>query len=293
VKQLSDTLFNAVVRSCAIGTLILVSGLCVTLVIHAMPVFRHSGLSFLFASTWDPLRQQFGALPFLVGTVITAVLGVLISLPFSLSIAFFLGEYFPSGKLSIFFQSATDLLAGIPSVIYGFWGLFVVAPFMQKIEIRLGIMPYGVGIATASIILAIMIVPYTASVSREIIKLVPSDLKEAAYALGATRWEVVRHVVIPYAHSGILAGILLALGRAIGETMAVTMVIGNRNEFPKSIFDPANTMASVIANEFAEASDDIYLSALIAVALLLFLFTTVMNMFGRFVIKKLTVRQES
>lgn len=243
-------------------------------------------------STWDPLRHRYGAMPFLTGTVITALLGVFVSLPFSLSIAFFLGEYFPTGRLSVFFQSATDLLAGIPSVIYGFWGLLVLAPFIQKLEMKLGVMPYGVGIFTASVILAVMIIPYTASVAREVIRLVPADLKEAAYALGATRWEVLRYVIVPYAHSGIFAGILLALGRAVGETMAVTMVIGNRNEFPKSIFDPANTMASVIANEFAEASDDIYLSALIAVALLLFLFTTIMNIVGRIVIKKLTVREK-
>lgn len=292
MKQVPDRLFQGLIKSCALVVLLLVLGICATLTLNALPVFRHSGMAFLIQSTWDPLQHRYGAMPFLIGTVITAILGVIVSLPFSLSIAFFLGEYFPTGRLSVLLQSATDLLAGIPSVIYGFWGLFVVAPFVQKIEMKLDITPYGVGIITASIILALMILPYTASVAREVIRLVPSDLKEAAYALGATRWEVLRHVIVPYAHSGILAGILLALGRAVGETMAVTMVIGNRNEFPRSIFDPANTMASVIANEFAEASDRIYLSALIAVALLLFLFTTVMNMAGRIVINKLTVREK-
>lgn len=290
-KLTPDKIFLLIIKSCALGVFVLVVVLCVTLIVNALPVFRHVGISFFMAKTWDPLRHHYGALPFLAGTLITAFLGLIMSLPFSLSIAFFLGEYFTSGKLSVFFQSTTDLLAGIPSVIYGFWGLFVLTPIMQKIQIKLGVMPYGVGIMTASVILAIMIIPYTASVAREVISLVPKDLKEAAYALGATRWEVLRNVVFPYAHSGILAGVLLALGRAVGETMAVTMVIGNRNEFPRSIFDPANTMASVVANEFAEAADDIYLAALIAVALLLFIVTTFMNILGRVVIKRFTVRE--
>jgi phosphate transport system permease protein len=228
-------------------------------------------------------------MPFLAGTLLTSFLALLFSLPFSLAIAIFLGEYFTSGKIALFFQNTTSLLAGIPSVIYGFWGLFVLVPLVRKIEIKLGVLPYGVGIFTASLILTIMIIPYAASVGREVISLVPSELKEAAYALGATRWEVIRYVIFPYARSGIFAGILLSLGRAIGETMAVTMVIGNNNQFPTSLFAPANTMASVIANEFTEATSDVYLSALIGIALLLFLVTTIINIIGRYIIKRLSV----
>lgn len=267
----------------------MVGVMAITLMISSLPVWHKEGLKFLFHKTWDPLNDKFGAMPFLVGTLLTSFLALLFSLPFSLAIAIFLGEYYKRGKIATFFQSATELLAGIPSVIYGFWGLFVLVPLVRSLEIRLGVPPYGVGIFTAAIILTIMIIPYAASVGREVISLVPAELKEAAYALGATRWEVIRHVVLPYARSGIFAGILLSLGRAIGETMAVTMVIGNTNQLPASLFSPANTMASVIANEFTEATSDVYLSALIAIALLLFLVTTVINIIGRYIIKRLSV----
>jgi len=232
-------------------------------------------------------------MPFLVGTLLTSFLALLFSLPFSMAISLFLGEYFSSGKIALFFQNTTSLLAGIPSVIYGFWGLFVLVPLVRKVELKLGVLPYGVGVLTASLILTIMIIPYAASVGREVISLVPQDLKqdlkEGAYALGATRWEVIKNVIFPYARSGIFAGILLSLGRAIGETMAVTMVIGNNNQFPHSLFAPANTMASVIANEFTEATSNVYLSALIAIALLLFIVTTIINIIGRYIIKRLSI----
>jgi len=183
----------------------------------------------------------------------------------------------------------TELLAGIPSVIYGFWGLFVFVPIVRKLEMKIGIPPYGVGIFTASVILAVMVVPYASSIGREVISLVPSDVKEAAYSLGATRQEVIMKVILPYARSGIMAGILLALGRALGETMAVTMVIGNSNFLPRSMFSPGNTMASVIANEFTEATGRLYLSSLIEIGLLLFLVTVVINITGRYIIKKVRV----
>ncbi|MCD6319645.1 MAG: phosphate ABC transporter permease subunit PstC [Candidatus Desulfofervidaceae bacterium] len=284
-----DKLFEKSLTLSAWLVVILVAAMCLSLVLYALPVFRTTGFGFLFHRLWDPLQGKFGAMPFLVGTLLTSFLALLFSLPFSLAIAIFLGEYFNSGKIALFFQNTTSLLAGIPSVIYGFWGLFVLVPLVRKLEIKLGVLPYGVGIFTASLILSIMIIPYAASVGREVISLVPSELKEAAYALGATRWEVIRHVIFPYARSGIFAGILLSLGRAIGETMAVTMVIGNNNQFPTSLFAPANTMASVIANEFTEATSDVYLSALIAIALLLFLVTTVINIIGRYIIEKLSV----
>jgi phosphate transport system permease protein len=182
-----------------------------------------------------------------------------------------------------------ELLAGVPSVIYGFCGLFLLAPVVRSLEVTLGATPYGVGIFTASLVLSIMVIPYSASIGREVINLVPSDLKEAALSLGATRFEVVRKVVLPYASSGIFAGILLSLGRALGETMAVTMVIGNSNFIPKSIFSPGNTLASVIANEFTEATGSLYLASLIELGLVLFVVTAVINILGKLTIRRLGV----
>jgi phosphate transport system permease protein len=174
-------------------------------------------------------------------------------------------------------------------VIYGFWGLFVLVPIIRGLQVKLGVLPYGVGIFSASLILSVMIIPYAASIGREVIALVPSDIKEAGYSLGATRQEVVTKIILPYARSGIGAGILLALGRALGETMAVTMVIGNANILPRSIFSPGNTMASVIANEFAEATGRLYLSSLIEIGVLLFLVTVIINLIGKYVIQRVTV----
>jgi phosphate transport system permease protein len=205
-------------------------------------------------------------------------------------LSIFLGEYSTKGTVASLLQSAIELLAGIPSVIYGFWGLFILVPIVRSIEIKLGVTPIGVGIFTSALVLSIMIIPYAASLGREVIRLVPDELKEAAYSLGATRFEVIKKVILPYVISGITAGNLLALGRAIGETMAVTMVIGNSNVIPKSIFAPANTMASVIANEFTEATDDIYLSSLVEIGLLLFMVTMVINIVGKQIIKKMSVQ---
>ena len=192
--------------------------------------------------------------------------------------------------MSSIIRSSVELLAGIPSVIYGFCGIFILVPAVRALEMKLHVLPMGVGIFTASVVLSIMVIPFSASLGREVIQLVPSELKEAAYSLGATRYEVIRKVILPYARSGILAGVLLSLGRALGETMAVTMVIGNTNIIPKSIFDPSNTMASVIANEFMEASPgSLHLSSLVAVGLLLFVVTTIVNIIGRYVIKRTSV----
>jgi len=228
-------------------------------------------------------------LPFLVGTLLTSFLALLICLPFSLAISIFIGEYFKKGALSSFLKTVTELLAGIPSIIYGFWALFVLVPIVRNFQTKIGIFPYGVGILTASMILSVMIIPYAASIAREVISLVPSDVKEAAYSLGSTRQEVITKVVLPYARSGIVAGILLALGRALGETMAVTMVIGNSNRLPKGFFSPGNSMASVIANEFTEATASLHISSLIEIALLLFLVTMLINIIGKYIIKKISV----
>jgi phosphate transport system permease protein len=263
----------------------------ISLLWGSLPVFKKIGAKFFFHSNWDPVTNDYGALPFFIGTLITSFLALIISLPLSFSIAVLLGEFHRAGKISSFFKSMVDLIAAVPSVIYGFWGLMILVPVVQNIEMKIGVAPYGVGIMTASIILSVMIIPNTASLAREVVELVPADIKEAAYALGATHYEVIKKVVVPYAISGIFAGVLLSLGRAIGETMAVTMVIGNANVIPRSIFAPANTMASVIANEFAEASGNIHYAALIGVGITLFILTTSINMIGRYIIKKLSFEE--
>jgi phosphate transport system permease protein len=268
--------------------LILVLGIFLTLIIESVPSLKHLGLKYLWGKTWDPVNNVYGAFPFLLGTLLTSFLALIISIPFSFAIAIYLGEYNPKGWLSQFLKNTVELIAAVPSVIYGFWGLIVLVPMVRTLETKLGILPYGIGIFTASLVLAIMIIPYAASLGREMIRLVPPPLKEAAYALGSTRFEVIRNVVLPYTRSGLFAGILLSLGRALGETMAVTMVIGNTSLIPTSIFAPGNTMASVIANEFTEADHTVYLSALIELGLVLFIVTVIINMVGKRIIKRFT-----
>jgi len=285
-----ESVFRAILYGSALCMVLLLAGIFLTLIIESLPSIKAFGLRFLISKTWDPVTGEFGALPFLIGTLITSFLALAISIPFSLSLSLYLGEYAAEGMLSSLLRSAVELLAGIPSIIYGFWGLFIMVPAVRYIELKLGVTPYGVGILTSSLILAIMIIPYAASLGREVIRLVPTDLKEAAYSLGATRFEVIRRVILPYVVSGMTAGNILALGRAIGETMAVTMVIGNSHVIPNSIFAPANTMASVIANEFTEATGEIYLSSLVEIGLLLFIVTMVINIIGKQVIKKMSVQ---
>jgi len=284
-----ESAFQKTIYLSALAIVILVAAILLSLLFYSLPSLHAFGLSFLFSKTWDPVAKTFGVLPFLVGTLLTSFLALLICLPFSLAISIFIGEYFKEGMMSAFLKNVTELLAGVPSIIYGFWALFVLVPIVRDFQLRLGILPYGVGIFTASLILSVMIIPYAASIGREVISLVPSTLKEAAYSLGATRQEVITKVILPYARSGIIAGILLALGRALGETMAVTMVIGNSNMLPGSIFSPGNSMASVIANEFTEATGALYLSSLIEVGLLLFLVTMIINVIGRYIIKRLSI----
>ena len=287
--QGGEGVFQKTLLLSALAIVVLLAAIFLSLCLHSLPSLRDFGFSFLVNKTWNPVSREFGALPFLVGTLLTSCLSLIICLPFSLAISIFLGEYCKEGLVSSFLKNVTELLAGIPSVIYGFWGLFVLVPLIRKVEMKLGVTPYGVGIITASLILSVMIVPYAASIAREVISLVPSDIKEAAYSLGATKQEVITRIILPYARSGILAGILLALGRALGETMAVTMVIGNSNLLPQSIFSPGNTMASVIANEFTEATGRLYLSSLIEIGFLLFLVTMVINIIGKYIIKKVSV----
>ena len=249
----------------------------------SVPVFEKFGFQFLYSSHWNPTpgREQYGALPFIIGTVVTSLLALIICLPLAFSASLFIGEFYKGRFVARVMGSMVDLLAGIPSIVYGLWGFY----YLRPLVVNLGLNAQGFGIFTASIILAVMIVPYATSISTEIISLVPDHLKEAAYSLGATRMEVILHVTVPSARSGIMASYILALGRALGETMAVTMLIGNSNLVPKSIFDMGNTMASVIANQFGEAGG-LKLSALIAIGLLLFVITGLINAAGKFIIKK-------
>ena len=281
-----DKLFNKSLLFSAIMIIVIMVAVFLTLVDSSMPSIKTSGLRFLTSKEWDPVSGDFGALPFMIGTLITSFLALIISTPFSIAFGLLLGEYYPKGMFSTAFKNIIELLAGIPSVIYGFWGMFVFVPFVRELEIKFGIMPYGVGIFTSSVILALMIMPYSASLITQVVSMTPSNLKEAAYSLGATRYEVIRKLIIPYTRSGIFAGMLLALGRALGETMAVTMLIGNTHDIPKSIFGPGNTMASVIANEFTEATDKVYLAALVEMGALLFVVTLLINIIGKVIIKK-------
>lgn len=284
----TENVFKRTLSIMGLIMIILVLGILLTLIVQSLPSIKSLGPKYLWSKVWDPVQDIYGAWPFLLGTLLSSFLALIISIPFSIAVAIFLGEYHPKGWLPDFLKNAVELIAAVPSVIYGFWGLAVLVPIVRNLESHIGVEPIGVGIFSSSLILAVMIIPYAASLGRSMISMVPSHLKEAAYGLGATRWEVVRSVVLPYTKSGLFAGILLSLGRALGETMAVTMVIGNTSLIPKNIFAPGNTMASVIANEFTEADKPVYLSALIELGLVLFLVTVVINLIGKKIIDRFT-----
>ncbi len=261
---------------------------------NALPAIQKFGWRFLFTTNWDPVKENFGALPFIYGTIVSSGLALLIAVPVSLGIAIYLAELAPQAirqPLSFLIE----LLAAIPSVVYGLWGIFVLAPFLREtvepfLAKYVGFLPifqgefYGVGMLTAGIILSIMIIPTISSVSREVFLAVPFTQREGALALGATPWETIKLAVLGYARSGVLGAVILGLGRALGETMAVTMVIGNRPEISASLFAPSYTMASVIANEFSEATSNLYLSALIEVGLILFFITLILSIAARLLI---------
>ncbi len=280
----SDKITKGVLLFSSFIILFVAGGIMFSLVQGAIPAFKSFGLKFIFSNNWNPTegKENYGALPFIAGTIITSVAALLISLPLSFSASLFLGEYYRGTKMAKVLGTMVDLLAGIPSIVYGLWGFYVLRPLL----IDLGLPNQGFGIFTASIILAIMIIPYATSLSSEIITMVPNELKEAAYSLGATKFEVIFNVIIPTARSGIVAGYILSFGRAFGETMAITMLIGNSNVIPNGLFSTGNTMASVIANQFGEA-EGLKLSALIAIGLLLFLITGIINAMGKFIIKKM------
>lgn len=279
----SDRITKIVLLSVSMIILLIAGGMVFSLVKGAIPAFQQFGFSFFTSNVWNPTegKEQYSALPFIVGTLMTSVLALLIALPLSFATSLFLGEYYKGTRVARIISTMVDLLAGIPSIVYGLWGFYVLRPIM--VDLGLGVQ--GFGVFTAGLILAIMIIPYATSLSNEIIGMVPNDLKEAAYSLGATRLEVIQTVTVPAARSGIVAGYILAFGRAIGETMAVTMLIGNANLIPKNIFSSGNTMASVIANQFGEA-DGLKLSSLIAIGLILFVMTGLINWLGKYIIKK-------
>lgn len=281
----SDIITKRILLFSSFVILLVAGGMVFSLVQGSIPAFKYFGLKFIFSNNWNPTegKENYGALPFIAGTIITSVLALIISLPLSFSTSIFLGEYYKGTKLAKILGIMVDLLAGIPSIVYGLWGFYVLRPFL----ISLGLPNQGFGVFTASMILAVMIIPYATSISNEIISMVPNELKEAAYSLGATRLEVIFNVIVPSARSGIIAGYILSFGRALGETMAVTMLIGNANRIPDSLFGTGNTMASVIANQFGEA-DGLKLSSLIAIGLLLFLITGIINGLGKLIIKKMS-----
>ena len=281
---MQDKIFRVLLILSAVVIPIIGGGIVYSLTADASGAFEHFGFwNFIFSDDWVTTagKESYGALPFITGTLLTTILALLMCIPFSLPVALFTGEYFRGKKIAAVLGTVTDLLAGIPSIIYGLWGFYV----LRNVFMHLNLSPQGSGILTAAFVLAIMIVPYAASLSSEFIKMVPSDLKEGAYAMGATRAEVIRRVVFPMAGSGIFSAYILAIGRALGETMTVTMLIGNTNQMPETLRTTCKTMASIIANQFGEA-EGLKLSSLIAIGLLLFLITAVINMIGKILIRK-------
>jgi phosphate transport system permease protein len=289
-----DRIFQGVVYA-AVGLFALVmTGIVLALVVESMPAIRRFGLSFVTGQEWDPVKEAFGALPFIYGTLLSSLVGMFIAVPLGIGAAIYLAELAPFWARSPI-GFLIELLAAVPSVVYGLWGIFVLAPFLRNwvepfLGGTLGFLPlfqgppYGVGMLAAGLILSIMTVPFIATVSREVLLAVPNTQREAALALGATRWETTWIAVLRYGRSGLVGAVLLGLGRALGETMAVTMVIGNRPEIAASLFAPGYTMASVLANEFTEATSDVYLSALVYVGLLLLVVTVIVNSAARLLV---------
>jgi phosphate transport system permease protein len=300
----SDVLFHGVTRAAAIFVLVLLSGVIVSLIIGSVPALGTFGFAFLTTEVWNPVTEKFGALAPIYGTLVTSFIAMVIAVPVGLMIAFFLTELCP-GWLRRPIGIAIELLAGIPSIIYGIWGLFVFAPFLQKyvqpflidtfenVPLLSSLFegpPYGIGMLTAGLILAIMVLPFVTSISRDVFDAVPPVLKEAAYGVGCTTWEVFRHVILPYTRVGVIGGFMLGLGRALGETMAVTFVIGNAHKVSASILAPGTTISASIANEFTEAVGDLYTSSLIALGLILFFITFVVLALARYMLLRLERR---
>jgi phosphate transport system permease protein len=302
--RLGDTAFRHLTRLAAITVLVILGGIIVSLVIGSWPALRQFGFGFLTTEVWNPVTENFGAISPIYGTIVTSLIAMLIAVPVGLFIALFLTELCPMW-LRRPIGIAIELLAGIPSIIYGIWGLFVFAPFLQQyvqpflinvfgnVPVLSTVFegpPYGIGVLTAGLILAIMVLPFITSISRDVFDAVPPMLKESAYGLGCTTWEVARYVVLPFTRVGVIGGVMLALGRALGETMAVTFVIGNAHRISGSILAPGTTISATIANEFTEAVGDLYTSSLIALGLILFCITFIVLACARFMLMRLNAR---
>jgi phosphate transport system permease protein len=302
--RFADLAFHHLTRLAAITVLVILGGVILSLFIGALPALRAFGFNFLLDERWNPVTEKFGAIAPIYGTIVTSFIAMLIAVPVGLMIAMFLTELCPLW-LRRPIGIAIELLAGIPSIIYGIWGLFVFAPFLQQtlqpflitvfgdIPILSSVFagpPYGIGVLTSGLILAIMVLPFITSISRDVFEAVPPVLKEAAYGLGCTTWEVVRYVVLPYARVGVIGGCMLGLGRALGETMAVTFVIGNAHRISSSILAPGTTISATIANEFTEAVGELYTSSLIALGLILFAITFIVLAAARYMLMRIERR---
>jgi len=300
----TDSLFHGLTRGAALLVLALLSGVILALIVGSMPALRAFGLSFVASEVWNPVTEKFGALAPIYGTLITSFIAMLIAVPVGLMVAFFLTELCPTW-LRRPIAIAIELLAGIPSIIYGIWGLFVFAPFLQRfvqpflidtfdnVPVLSSLFagpPYGIGMLTAGLILAIMVLPFVTAISRDVFDAVPPVLKEAAYGIGCTTWEVFRRVILPYTRVGVIGGVMLGLGRALGETMAVTFVIGNAHTVSASILQPGTTISATIANEFTEAVGDLYTSSLIELGLILFIITFIVLAIARYMLLRIQRR---
>jgi phosphate transport system permease protein len=296
-----DAYFRILTQMSALGVLAVLGAIFISLIIGAALALQTFGFEFFWTEAWNPVTEKFGALAPIAGTLITAFIAMLIAIPVGIGAAIFLTELCPP-ILRRPIGIAIELLAGIPSIIYGIWGLFVFAPFMQEYvqPALIGVFsevpilsslfagpPYGIGILTASLILSIMVLPFITAVSRDVFETVPAMLKESAYGLGCTTWEVLGSVVIPYTRAGLLGGVMLGLGRALGETMAVTFVIGNAHKLSSSILAPGTTISATIANEFTEATGNLYTSSLIALGLILFIITLIVLALARLLLARL------
>ena len=303
--KLQDMIFHQVTMLFAFIVLAALVGILISLAIEAMPVFREFGPAFLWTNIWNVPEEQFGALAAIYGTVVTSVIALVIAVPVSFGIALFLTETCPTW-LRRPLGTAIELLAGVPSIIYGIWGLFVFAPlFAEHVQPYLQAAvgdtpiisgwfagpPIGVGILTAGIVLSLMVIPFVASVMRDVFETVPPQLKESAYGVGCTTWEVVTNIVLPYTRVGVIGGVMLGLGRALGETMAVTFVIGNANRIVGSLFAPGTSIASTLANEFGEADPGLHIASLFALGLVLFIITFVVLAISRWMIQRGIAKQ--
>jgi phosphate transport system permease protein len=300
----TDMVFRTATRASAILVLVLLGGVALSLIAGSWQALSKFGFSFLTTESWNPVTENFGALAPIYGTIVTSAIAIVIAVPIGIGIAVFLTELCPR-PLRRPIGIAVELLAGIPSIIYGIWGLFVFAPFLQTtvqpfiISLFHGIPglsslfagpPYGIGLLTSSLILAIMVLPFITSITKDVFDTVPAVLKESAYGIGCTTWEVTRRVTIPYTRVGIMGGVMLGLGRALGETMAVTFVIGNAHRISASLFAPGTTISATIANEFTEADGDLYTSSLVGLGLILFIITFIILALARYMLLRIDSR---